>query len=49
MSQAEVHYSTRNGNAWITVHNERARNALSPEVLSQLDARLDQAAADPHA
>lgn len=49
MSQAEVRYSTRNGNAWITVHNERARNALSPEVLSQLDARLDQAAADPHA
>lgn len=49
MSQAEVQYRIHNGNAWLTLNNECARNALSPEMLRELDARLDQAAADPDA
>lgn len=49
MSQAEVQYRIHNGNAWLTLDNECARNALSPAMLRELDARLDQAAADPEA
>lgn len=47
MSDAVVTYESRHGNAVITLCHERARNALSPEMLRQLDAMLDQAIADP--
>lgn len=49
MSEVAVTYELLNGNAVITLRNETARNALSPEMLRELDSKLDAAIADPSA
>ena len=49
MSKAEVTYQCHRGNAWITIDNRTASNALSRDVLQQLGGHLDQAEKDPEA
>ncbi|MFY0530394.1 enoyl-CoA hydratase/isomerase family protein [Archangium gephyra] len=42
-----VRYQAEGGQALLTIHRPKARNALSPEVLRELMAALERAEADP--
>lgn len=47
MEARQVQYQGEGGKAVLTIDREKARNALSPQVLSELGEGLDRAEADP--
>jgi enoyl-CoA hydratase len=46
MEEGQVHYSAQGGQALLRIERERARNALSPQVLAQLSAGIARAEGD---
>lgn len=47
MEEGQVRYAVEDGQALLTIDRERARNALSPQVLAELTEGLARAEADP--